>query len=266
MAFTGATGRRRRLRTVDAKGASGHHSRMTDARFHVTAGQPRVAGSFSGEQAIRAADPETIHDVCDIAEVRLDLLAAESGGVIPGAWRHLQGRVPLLFTARRKEEGGALALTDAARAEMLAGVLDDASLIDIEVASIDAMAGLIAELGERGLPWIASWHDFEKTPETAVLIDAAARARAAGACAFKAAAMLRGPADLARLADFQLADHGLPKATMGMGPLAPVSRLLCAQCGSVLNYGYLGETPTAPGQWDAGFLKQAIRRLASFPV
>ena len=81
---------------------------------------------------------------------------------------------------------------------------------------------------------------------------------------FKVAAMLHQPADLARLADFQLADHGLPVATMGMGPLAPVSRLLCAQCGSVLNYGYLGETPTAPGQWDAALLKQAIARLAPF--
>jgi 3-dehydroquinate dehydratase I len=48
---------------------------------------------------------------------------------------------------------------------------------------------------------------------------------------------------------------------VGMGPLAAVSRLLCAQCGSVLNYGYLGETPTAPGQWDAASLKAAIGRL-----
>jgi 3-dehydroquinate dehydratase-1 len=53
---------------------------------------------------------------------------------------------------------------------------------------------------------------------------------------------------------------------MGMGPLAPVSRLLCAQCGSVLNYGYLGKTATAPGQWDAAFLKQAIGRLATSGV
>jgi 3-dehydroquinate dehydratase-1 len=51
---------------------------------------------------------------------------------------------------------------------------------------------------------------------------------------------------------------------MGMGVLAPVSRLLCAQCGSVLNYGFLGETPTAPGQWDSALLKQAISRLAPF--
>jgi len=78
---------------------------------------------------------------------------------------------------------------------------------------------------------------------------------------FKAAARLHAPADLARLAEFQLADHGLPVATMGMGPLAAVSRLLCAQCGSVLNYGYLGHSATAPGQWDAALLQHTLARL-----
>jgi 3-dehydroquinate dehydratase-1 len=253
------------VRTIDAVKASGHDSGMTDAPFQIIAGQPRVVGSFGDAQAMRDADQGMIHGLCDIAEVRLDLLAAGPGGVEAMPWRHLRGRIPLLFTARRSEEGGALALTNAARTEMLSAVLEDASLIDIEVASIPAMAGLIAELAERRLPWIASWHDFEKTPETMVLEDAAARAQDAGAAAFKAAAMLHSPADLARLTEFQLAGHGLPKATMGMGRLAPVSRLLCAQCGSVLNYGYLGETPTAPGQWDAGMLKQAITRLAPFP-
>ncbi|MNL80502.1 3-dehydroquinate dehydratase [compost metagenome] len=81
---------------------------------------------------------------------------------------------------------------------------------------------------------------------------------------FKAAARLATPSDIARLADFQLADHGLHIATMGMGPLAPVSRLLCAQSGSVLNYGFIGETPTAPGQWSADFLGGAVRKLAPF--
>ena len=31
--------------------------------------------------------------------------------------------------------------------------------------------------------------------------------------------------------------------------------------GSVLNYGYLGQTPTAPGQWPCRLLKEAIERL-----
>ena len=47
---------------------------------------------------------------------------------------------------------------------------------------------------------------------------------------------------------------------MGMGPLAPASRLLAAQLGSVLNYGYLGSEPTAPGQWSARFLKEAVNQ------
>jgi 3-dehydroquinate dehydratase-1 len=48
---------------------------------------------------------------------------------------------------------------------------------------------------------------------------------------------------------------------MGMGRFAAVSRLLCAQCGSVLNYGFLGTTPTAPGQWPAAQLKNLLSQL-----
>ena len=50
---------------------------------------------------------------------------------------------------------------------------------------------------------------------------------------------------------------------MGMGELAPASRLLYAQHGSLLNYGYLGEEPTAPGQWPAILLKEAISNIES---
>jgi 3-dehydroquinate dehydratase-1 len=126
------------------------------------------------------------------------------------------------------------------------------------------MDALVKTLISRSIPWIASFHDFAKLPDDAVLETAAQHAKSAGASGFKLAARLKRPADIARLAEFQLADHGLPVATMGMGPLAPVSRLLCAQCGSVLNYGYLGQTATAPGQWDAALLKQTLARLGRF--
>ena len=48
---------------------------------------------------------------------------------------------------------------------------------------------------------------------------------------------------------------------MGMGELAAVSRLLYAQHGSLLNYGYLGSEPTAPGEWSAELMKRAILAL-----
>ena len=45
---------------------------------------------------------------------------------------------------------------------------------------------------------------------------------------------------------------------MGMGPLGAAARPLMAKSGSLLNYGYLGATPTAPDQWPAGLLKQTL--------
>jgi 3-dehydroquinate dehydratase I len=234
---------------------------MADAEFSVTQARAKVVGSFGGPQDLRQAAAAAVRMSCDLAEIRLDLLLAGGGRAESGAWAHLAG---LLFTARRGDEGGHGDLSAAQRTRLLECALDDAACIDIEVASIGEMAELLETLQVRRIPWIASYHDFVKPPETTVLEAAARRAMDAGAGVFKVAAMLHTPADMARLADFQLADHGIPVATMGMGPLAPVSRLLCAQCGSVLNYGYLGETPTAPGQWDAGFLKQAIARLAVF--
>jgi 3-dehydroquinate dehydratase-1 len=47
---------------------------------------------------------------------------------------------------------------------------------------------------------------------------------------------------------------------MGMGALGKVSRLVFAEAGSVLNYGYL-DRPNASGQWEATLLKQRLKEL-----
>lgn len=235
---------------------------MPLAPIFQTCEKPWIVGSLGNSADLAAADEKSVENACDLVEIRLDLL---DPGWDAGRWAHL-ARLPLLFTARRPEEGGGGFLSEIRREEMLAAVMENAACVDIEVASIPGMTRLIGRLQELGVPWIASYHDFEKLPDSAELAEAAGKAAAAGAAVFKAAAMLHHPGDLARLADFQLAGHGIPVATMGMGALAPVSRLLCAQCGSVLNYGYLGGVPTAPGQWDAGLLKQAVSRLAPMRI
>ena len=86
----------------------------------------------------------------------------------------------------------------------------------------------------------------------------AKQAANSGAACFKAAVRLHQLDDVARLGELLAEVELVPLSLMGMGPLAPVSRLLCAQFGSVLNYGYLGDAPTAPGQWSAELLKAAI--------
>jgi len=233
---------------------------MSRASILLPAVRPLVVGSFGNASAIQAATRESLATSCDIAEIRLDLLCAETGSARPEDWRHLNG-FPLLFTARRADEGGAGNLSAPQRAALLELALPDAALIDIEIASAAEMGHMISEILSHGIPWTASFHDFSRLPEPGVMETAARRARECGAALFKLAARLHHPSDIARLADFQLADHGLPVSTMGMGPLAVVSRLLCAQCGAVLNYGYLGDQPTAPGQWSAARLRDAILAL-----
>ena len=49
---------------------------------------------------------------------------------------------------------------------------------------------------------------------------------------------------------------------MGMGRLGKISRLLLAQAGSVLNYGYLDQ-PNASGQWEATLLKKRLAELGT---
>lgn len=236
---------------VDEPFPGAHLSGMNSPLWHPADSSIRVVGSLASPGS--PVPP----DSCDMLEIRLDLT-----GILPA--EQYPAGLPVLITARRGSEGGAGDLDAGAREALLREALPHASCVDIEVASITEMDGLIRDLAARKIPWIASFHDFTKLPEDFMLKRAAKAARDAGAAVFKAAAQLHSPEDVARLARFQMQDHGIAVATMGMGALAPVSRLLCAQCGSVLNYGYLGETPTAPGQWSAAELKRAISSLQAF--
>lgn len=222
--------------------------------------QPLTVGSFGNAAALLQCKADEVRAACDLAEIRLDLL--EAGGVACSArpWASLES-VPLLFTARRAEEGGAGPFDTSNRRRMLESALADASLVDIELASAAELRDLP---GNAGVPWVASWHDFEGRPDSFDrLPDLARRAHDEGAACFKAAIRLHRPSDLARLGEFLSSPSPLPLSVMGMGPLAPVSRLLAAQCGSVLNYGFLGEVPSAPGQWTARRLREGIAALES---
>ena len=217
---------------------------------------PRVVGSIGTVAVLDKMDAAAVRGACDLVEIRLDLI--EPAVLDSRPWSKL-GDVPLLFTARCETEGGAPGLDDAERTRRLRAVLDDAAIVDLELASAVRMEALLQELAVRGIPWLASFHDFGGTPAVDELESRCQAARQSGAWGFKAAVDLGWePSRLAPLALFLSRNPDFPVSLMGMGPLAPASRLLFAQLGSALNYGYLGDTPTAPGQWSARRLKEAI--------
>ncbi|MBC7979051.1 MAG: type I 3-dehydroquinate dehydratase [Armatimonadetes bacterium] len=219
-----------------------------------------IVGSFGDLDSIIQSTPASLAEQCDLVEIRLDLYHKEIARTGPALWHHLLP-FPILFTARRHSEGSPYDLNLRDRMALLKTALPDATMIDIEAISTSEMSGLISEIISEKIPWIASYHDFQQLPSRQKLLTHAEIAREAGATAFKVAARLQTMDDLTELAHFQMSDPGIPLSTMGMGVLAPVSRLLCAQAGSVLNYGFIGEKSTAPGQWSARQLRESIRSL-----
>ena len=231
---------------------------MQSFSLPIADGLPLVVGSFGCLTDLSNAPLALVRDSCDLVEIRLDILCSNGWQVGERPWRHLD-LLPLLFTARCRAEGGVMELPAQQREQMLAAVIDEAALVDVELSSLQDMADTVRLCQNRNVPWLASHHRFDATPAVGELILFRDQARAAGAALFKVAAMIGCEEDIDILEDFQQASRDFPVASMGMGPLAAVSRVRCALAGSVLNYGYIGSAPTAPGQWPASQLREAIR-------
>lgn len=217
---------------------------------------PLVVGSVASLNQLACLQPIELPSLCDILEIRLDGMAGHMD-VLDAELERFHD-FPLLFTARCAAEGGEGELSAEDRSKLLLRVADRATWIDVELASYEEMKNTIHQIRCQGVGLVLSYHNFEKTPaefEIQRLVELSEEADIV-----KLAVMHQSVEDFVRCTRvLQRNDH--PMAIMGMGELAPVSRLLYAQHGSLLNYGYLGEEATAPGQWPAQLLKQMMSEL-----
>lgn len=218
--------------------------------------RPQVVGAVHSPGALRRALRIRPGEV-DFLEIRADAFASDPGPLLRALPRL---RVPLIITVRHPAEGGLHRLGLARRRALFAQFLPFATLIDIELRSCAQLAATIAEARARGVRVILSEHHFKATPSTARLRQTIRRAHAAGADICKLAALAETPAALARLLALFARKPPLPLSVMGMGRFGKVSRLLLAQAGSVLNYGYLDQ-PNASGQWEAVLLQKRLCEL-----
>lgn len=194
---------------------------------------------------------------CDVIELRLDTLktpAADIRAALAG------NTTPVLLTARHPAEGGQGSADAAGRMALIEPLLDLAQLVDIELRSAMEMKPLVQKAQGIGVRVMGSFHDFQSTPGEEILRGAINFAQPAGLDAVKLATFLNKAEDLTRLITLTSEVHRLRLSSMGMGPLGRVSRLVLAKCGSLLNYGYLGES-NAPGQWPAARLKELLAEL-----
>ncbi len=195
--------------------------------------------------------------MCDVIELRLDTLKMSSQSVREA----LTGNItPVLLTARHPAEGGQGTEDAAGRMALIEPLLDLAMLVDIELRSAMDMRPLVQKAHAVGVKVMGSFHDFKATPGEEVLRGAISFGQPAGLDAVKIATYLNSAEDLTRLMKLTSEPHRLRLSSMGMGPWGRVSRLVLAKCGSLLNYGFIGES-NAPGQWPAARLKELLTDL-----
>jgi 3-dehydroquinate dehydratase I len=168
----------------------------------------------------------------DLFELRLDHLPNLRESQL------LKLRRPLIITARHPAEGGKKLRTG--RCDLLLKFLLQAKFVDIELRSLRELREVWDQARRLGVGRICSFHDFEGTPQPAVLHKKMLCARKADADVFKVVTRADTLRDLLTLFEFLWSElSSMRLCVMAMGKLGPVSRLFFREAGSFFIYAPL---------------------------
>ncbi|HUJ11745.1 MAG TPA: type I 3-dehydroquinate dehydratase [Verrucomicrobiae bacterium] len=217
---------------------------------------PQIVGTVSQADTLTRL-AVGVERVCDIVEIRLDLIGSTDPAWLDHAKRIEAQGFPVVVTIRTEGEGGQWTQADAARRSLFETVLKNLSAADIELRSpLLSEISALARQHKRAL--IVSFHDFTRTPPINELRQIAWKAATHGTVV-KIATFTQTEADLAALRELLLEKSPASLCVLGMGPLGPRTRLEFPKFGSCLSYGYL-DMPVAPGQVSARELWQQLHR------
>jgi 3-dehydroquinate dehydratase I len=168
----------------------------------------------------------------DLFELRLDHLPNLRESQL------LKLRRPLIITARHPAEGGKKLRTG--RCDLLLKFLLQAKFVDIELRSLRELREVWDQARRLGVGRICSFHDFEGTPQPAVLHKKMLYARKADADVFKVVTRADTLRDLLTLFEFSSSElSSMRLCVMAMGKFGPISRLFFREAGSFFIYAPL---------------------------
>jgi 3-dehydroquinate dehydratase-1 len=190
----------------------------------------------------------------DYVEIRLDFLRpADVPRVLQHAKKHLKRCV---CTLRPKSEGGRFSGTEKERISILKLIAEyNPYLIDIEFSTLVKNKALLNYVRKTKTPILASWHDFERTPQTQLLLAKLRRMKKLGNIV-KIVTTAKSIKDTASvLSLYKKQDSDL--IAFAMGDMGRISRILCMYLGSPYTYASLGK-PVAPGQFSVDEVKSLL--------
>lgn len=219
---------------------------------------------YAEVEAVKSAAPDLVEwradafaGLCEIGKT-LETLETLAG---------ILGEIPLLFTIRTVNEGGAAALSAETYAQINLAVAKNgkADLIDVEIFwEKEKKVSLIEELKEVGAVIIASSHDFQKTDAPEVLKARFMEMNQTGADILKMAVMPKSFQDVLNMLKVtrEMVENETekPVISMSMGKLGALSRICGENSGSALTFGTVGAA-SAPGQIPIETLRAMMQAL-----
>ncbi len=174
------------------------------------------------------------------------------------------GDLPLIFTCRIDAEGGYAKIDPQIRRALVEAVIPTGmvDIVDIEMCNEPSFIDSVIDVARRhAVKLILSYHDFERTPSEAFILDTLVAARDRGADIAKVAVTSRNYHDVLALLGATLKARteklDIPLVTMAMGPEGAITRLAGGLFGSDITFA-VGKEASAPGQIPFDALKRVM--------
>ncbi|MGI6006814.1 MAG: type I 3-dehydroquinate dehydratase [Ruminococcus sp.] len=177
--------------------------------------------------------------------------------------RGILREIPILFTFRRKEEGGVRSITtkDYVNLNQNVSKWGLADAVDVELCfEKNGAKPLIAAIHGNDCKAVCSNHHFDRTPDTEEMFSLLNGMEEAGADILKIAVMPQNPEDVLRLlyVTYKTGERSsCPLISMAMGGVGALSRLSGESFGSSVTFAAVGDV-SAPGQLPMKDMRQAL--------
>ncbi|MFC1752823.1 type I 3-dehydroquinate dehydratase [Thermoproteota archaeon] len=209
--------------------------------------QPRIVVPFKDQ-----VKPDRIRYAfttgCDIAEIRIDLFDNEDPAHILKEIMKFR-KYPSILTIRSKSEGGRWTGDEHDRLTLYRRFISSINAVDIELSATEIFNDVVKVADDHNKTVIASFHDFNQTPDINELTAVIKQARAKGADIVKIATMINKPSDIQQLALVLIEHSDTNLVVIGMGPKGKITRVFFPALGSMMTFAQL-DKQTAPGQLD----------------
>jgi 3-dehydroquinate dehydratase-1 len=232
---------------------------MSKLNSFKTGQEPALVAVIWGEN-LKELGAKAKKEGADILELRLDKFKQLNQSLLQKSIIEIKKLgLPLIATVRRIDEGGEREIKEEKRLRLLQSIFPYVDAIDIELRSSSIINEVVSLGQELEKTMIVSYHNLKETPAEKELYKIAEKARGLGADIVKIATFAKEADDIARLMNFTYHSPIKPIASISMGAIGTISRIIAPLFGSCFGYAYLHES-AASGQLSVSALRSEWRK------